>query len=484
MGIKRQALGDLFERYKAIFKDAWANRDAMAPAIRTPQEAEFLPATLALQETPIHPAPRVFMWLIISFAVITLLWAIFGKMDVVATATGKVVLDSRSKVIQPLEVAAVRAIYVKDGQSVKAGDVLVELDATSTQADVARFMEESTVASLDISRYQQLLNAQEQLNSFLQKQQKPGAFTFNQFPTVNHPKAVESAQQWALGEWDAYKARLAQLDASINRREADRRATQVLVEKHKETLPIIRQREIDYSDLLDKKFIAKHEYLELKTELIEQERDLVVQQERLAEMSASRIESEREKSQFIAETRRFWLDKLNEAKQRYDVLNQELVKAETRGRYMTLVAPVDGVVQQLAVHSQQGVVTPAQVLMVIVPQDGPIEVEAFLPNKDVGFVHAGQTAEAKLETFSFTKYGTVDGEVISVSSDAIQDEKMGLVYSMRVRLLEDHLWVEGNNVKLSPGMAATVEIKIKQRRVIEYFLDPLLKHTSESLRER
>ena len=476
MGIKRQALGDLFDRYKAVFNDAWKNRDAMTPVIRTPQEAEFLPATLALQETPIHPAPRVFMWLIISFALVTLLWAMLGKMDVVATASGKIVPDSRSKTVQPLEVAAIHAIHVSDGQLVNTGDVLIELDATASQADVARLREETLVAALDVSRYQQLLSAQQHK----QKLQ----LSFENVVDKENAMSIDNSHQWAQGEWDSYQASLAQLEASINRREADERATHAVVEKYRETLPIIQQREMDYRDLLDKKFIAKHEYLELKTSLIEQERDLAVQKERLAEMSASRVEAEREKMQFMAETRRLWLDKFNEAKQRHDALKQELVKAETRGRYMTLRAPVDGVVQQLAVHTQHGVVTPAQTLMVIVPQEGLIEVEAFLPNKDVGFVRAGQTVEVKLETFSFTKYGTVDGEVISVSSDAIQDEKMGLVYSMRVRLLEDHLFVEGNKVKLSAGMAATVEIKIKQRRVIEYFLDPLLKHTSESLRER
>ena len=120
----------------------------------------------------------------------------------------------------------------------------------------------------------------------------------------------------------------------------------------------------------------------------------------------------------------------------------------------------------------------------IVPRDGPIEVEALLPNKDIGFVRQGQEVAVKVETFSFTKYGTLKGEVIQVSSDAIQDEKLGLVFSIRVRLAEDSLMVEGNTVKLSPGMAVTVEIKTAKRRLIEYFLGPLLRYSDESLRER
>ncbi|MGL5632280.1 MAG: HlyD family efflux transporter periplasmic adaptor subunit, partial [Azovibrio sp.] len=131
-----------------------------------------------------------------------------------------------------------------------------------------------------------------------------------------------------------------------------------------------------------------------------------------------------------------------------------------------------------------GVVTSAQPLMVIVPQDNPLEVEAFVPNKDIGFIRQGQSAQVKVETFTFTKYGIVEGEVVHVSSDAIQDEKLGLIFSARVRLKKDTIWVEDRPVKLSPGMAVTVEIKTGKRRLIEYFLGPLIQYSSESLRER
>jgi hemolysin D len=159
-------------------------------------------------------------------------------------------------------------------------------------------------------------------------------------------------------------------------------------------------------------------------------------------------------------------------------------KADSRGRLMRLTSPVDGTVQQLAVHTQGGVVTEAQPLMVIVPSDNPLEVEAMFENKDIGFVKAGQEAAVKIETFQYTKYGTIDAEVATVSHDAINDEKRGLIYSSRVRMDKTTLMVDGTEVSLSPGMAVTVEVKTGSRRVIEYFLAPLLQHTSESLRER
>lgn len=474
MGAKTEALSDLLNRYRSAFKAAWQNRKATAPMIRQRHEAAFLPATLALQETPVHPAPRVAMWLIIVFVVLALVWAIFGHVDVVATATGKIVPDSRSKVIQPMETASIRTIHVRDGQSVKAGEPLIELDSTVTAADIERLRIEWLSAALEGARYQALLYAEEN----------------NESPDLQSlPQGVDETRKtselrWVTGQFTAYTARLNQLDAIIARRKAEERATYAQLEKLQQILPLTRQREADYRGLLEKNHVSRHNYLELQSELIGQERDLVAQRERLTEIQAAHTEAVRDKLHWIAESRREWLDKLYDSERRSLSLIQELVKAETRGKLMSLTAPVDGIVQQLAVHTLGGVVTPAQPLMVIVPQHGPIEVEAFLPNKDSGFVDEGQEVEVKIETFSFTKYGTIEGKIIHVSSDAIQDEKLGLVFSIKVRLNKNTILVESKEVQLSPGMAVTVEIKTAKRRLIEYFLSPLLRHSQESLRER
>lgn len=482
--VKLQALAELCQRYKAVFAHAWARRVELEPIQRKPHEYEFLPATLALQETPVHPAPKVFMRLILIFAFLLLVWSFFGRLDVVASASGKIVPDSRSKIIQPMEAASVHAIHVVDGQSVRAGDVLIELNATMAQADIDRLKAEFQTAFLDSAMYRGLLDAQEKESTLLEKKSAVLKLDTSQFPETISTMAIDAEKRLATGQLEAYKTRASQLAAVVSRYEAEHRSTQAIVEKYKQTLPIVQQREQDYQRLLDKKFVSQHAYLELKTSLIEQERTLVAEKERLSEIDASRIEAERESRQFYAETRRVWLDKLHEAEQRASSLSQEFIKATSRGDFMRLTAPVDGTVQQLAVHTIGGVVTPAQPLMTIVPTDSPIEVEAYLSNQDIGFVRSGQKVEVKIETFSFTKYGTVDGEVISVSSDAIKDEKLGLVFATRVRLDKNTLLVDGTHLRLSPGMAVTVEIKTTQRRVVEYFLDPLKRHTSEGLRER
>ena len=484
VGLKTQAFSELLRRYKTVFTEVWARRDELEPLKRTRYEYDFLPATLALQETPVHPAPKIFMRLILLFVFLLVAWSCFGKLDVVASATGKIVPDSRSKTIQPMETASVHAIHVSDGQVVKAGDNLIELDATVAQADIDRLQSEFQSAFLDTAMYNALLTAQEKESALLQKKSVTLNLDVKNFPSIIPANIVDAEQRLASGQLEAYKTRASQLAAVISRHEAEIRSTQAIVEKYQQTLPIVQQREQDYQRLLDKKFVSHHDYLELKKSLIEQERDLASETERLSEIAASRIEAERESKQFYAETRRSWLDKLHEAEQRSSSLSQEFIKATSRGQFMHLTAPVDGTVQQLAVHTVGGVVTPAQPLMTIVPTNSPIEVEAYLSNQDIGFVHAGQKVEVKIETFSFTKYGTVKGDVISVSSDAIKDEKLGLVFATRVRLDRNTIFVDGNHLNLSPGMAVTVEIKTTQRRVIEYFLDPLKRHASESLKER
>lgn len=209
-----------------------------------------------------------------------------------------------------------------------------------------------------------------------------------------------------------------------------------------------------------------------------------MQRSRLKELAASLLEARSQRAALVAETRRIALDSLNEADQKATGFGNELVKAESRGKLMTLTAPVDGTVQQLAVHTVGGVVTPAQPLMVIVPKDNPIEVEAYVENKDIGFVNPGQEAVVKIETFPFTKYGTIEAKVTHVSNDAVSDEKRGLIFPARVILARATIQVENKTVNLSPGMAVTVEVKIAQRRVVEYFLSPLMQYKDESLRER
>ncbi len=471
--LRLQAWADLLKRYANAFRHAWQHRAQMQFMQRLPHETQFLPAALSLQETPISPAPRVAMWLLIAFAVLALLWACCGHVDVVATAQGKVVPNDRSKTIQPFDTATVKAIHVIDGQVVKAGDVLIELDDTTLHADWDRVQNDLSVTRLQVARGQAMLGA---LNAALPPQlTRPAGVADAQFA---------EAQQLLAGQMAEYSAKQNRIAAEIAKHKAELHSTQELVRKLEQTVPIAKQRAQDFKKLSDKRFVSKHDYLEREQTRIEQVADLANLRSRLDEIKAALREARGQSVELLTETQRISLDSINDGEQKAAALMQDHIKVDSRSKLMQLTAPVDGTVQQLAVHTVGGVVTPAQPVMVIVPRNDALEVEAFLENKDIGFVKANQEAEVKIETFQYTKYGTIHAKVISVSHDAINDEKRGLIYSTRIKMTKSTINVDGTPVSLSPGMAVSVEIKTGKRRVIEYFLAPLLQHVNESLRER
>jgi hemolysin D len=292
------------------------------------------------------------------------------------------------------------------------------------------------------------------------------------------------AQRLLVGQANEYTARLERVGAELAQREAELRSTREMVRKLEQTVPIAQQRAADLRNLLQQNLVARHTYLEREQVRLEQEGDLATQRSRLTELDAAIRESASRRRELTAEVRRVTLDSITDGQMKSAALEQEFLKTASRDRLMRLLAPVDGTVQQLAVHTVGGVVTPAQPVMVVVPSDNPLEVEAFVENKDIGFVRPGQAAEVKIETFLYTKYGTIPATVSSVSHDAINDEKRGLIYSARVKLAESTIIVDGTEVNLTPGMVVSVEVKTGKRRIIEYFLSPLIQHTRESLRER
>ncbi len=468
-----QAWSDLVDRYRQIFSQAWQQRHETDEKNLLTHETQFLPAALALQEAPVSPAPRIAMWLLISFSIIAVLWACFGRIDIVATAQGKIVPNDGSKIIQPFEVSTVKAIHVEDGQQVKAGDLLIELDGTTEQADKDRITSDLAVFKLQVARAQAMLKA----------------LTDGKEPILVRPEHVSDsqfteAQHLLRGQYAEYQSKLALLEADINKKQAEQRSTQEIVKKLEKSLPISTQRAQNFKNLADSDNVPKDAYLQREQQRIDQEGDLATNRSRLKEIAADLAAAQEQKNALLAEANRTQLDSLNEGNQKTSSLEQDLIKAQSRSELMRLVAPVDGTVQQLAVHTVGGVVTEAQPLMIIVPKDKAVEVEAYVENQDIGFVNAGQQAEVKIQTFPYTKYGVIDATISSVSNDAINDEKRGLIYTAKVKMARGTIMVEGKEVNLSPGMAVTVEVKTGTRRVIEYFLKPFLQYKNESLRER
>ncbi|MFG6417010.1 HlyD family type I secretion periplasmic adaptor subunit [Roseateles sp. DC23W] len=466
---------ELLDRYRAIFKAAWDRRDELAGPRRMLDERAFLPAALALQETPPHPAPRRAAIVICSLFLAALLWAVVGQIDIVAVAQGRIIVSQRSKTIQPLETSVVKAIHVRDGDKVKAGDLLIELDSTLTAADSTRVGEERSAASSETLRTQALLAALGQGGS---PRMAPASLADL---TAADRASVQSQLQ---SEWADINAKLARYAAETARRQAEIATAGQLVAKLQATVPLAQQREKDFKALTEQGFVAGHAGQDRTRERIELERDLATAQARLLEAQAALTETEQGLNAYRAETRRTLQERETQASLRGRQLTEERTKADKRNALTRLTAPVAGTVQQLAVHTSGGVVTEAQVLLVLVPDDAEVTAEVVLENKDVGFVRAGQDVTIKLETFPYTRYGTVEAKVLSITADAVQDEKRGAIFPASLVLDTAVINVDGKRIKLAPGMNLTAEIKTGKRRVIDYLLSPVQKHLDESLKER
>jgi hemolysin D len=480
--VVRHPFLQLLRRYREITADAWQHRHELAGPARLADEIAFLPAALSLQETPVHPAPRRAAYAIMLFFTAAIAWSVFGQVDIVAVASGRIIVNERSKLVQPLERSVVKRILVKDGDTVRAGQPLVELDATAPLADKTSAADQLHAAQSEFIRTTALLDALEGSRNVESASRDP--IPLAAFPSTWSADAQRVALAQLHAEWADVSAKTGKLASERSRRQAEMETAAAAVAKLEATLPLARQREDDFSTLADQGFVASHAGQDRTRERIELENDLLLQRARLRETVAALRESQAARAAFVAETLRALHDRRTLADSRRVQATQEQNKATQRERLTVLAAPVSGTVQQLAVHTAGGVVTEAQTLMVVVPDEPEVTAEVAMENKDVGFVRAGQPAEIKLETFPFTRYGTVAASVKHVSADAVTDEKRGAFFPATLVLQTSQIDVDGRTVRLSPGMNLTAEIKTGQRRVVEFLLSPVVKAGRESLRER
>ena len=455
-------------------------------------ELEFLPAALEIVETPPSPIGHATVWVIVAFFLITVLWACLGKVDIVAVAQGKIVPSGRVKVIQPLESGVVKIIYVEDGQQVKKGDSLVELDSTMSGADKTRFTSELIASKLDRIRLEALLkNTKKKTKQKDSKkdEKKDGISEWElilreKIPeNIPEPQSNVMIEQWR-SQLNEYHAQLASLKERISEQHSEYNATENRIDQLNKTIPLITERTEAIKKMLSSGVVSRAQWLEVEEERITQVKDRDIQKNNLNRIRSAVIGAEQASYASAAKFQSDWLAELHQIENKIYSFEQELVKATQRQFLQNLTAPISGTVQQLATHTVGGVVTPAQELMRIVPEHGAIEVEAWLQNKDIGFVEEGHSAEIKIDTFPFTKYGVIDGEVVTLSNDAVPNEDLGLIYTAKVSMKQTQMQVNNKLVNLSPGMTVSVEVKIGKRRIIEYILSPLLRYKEESIQER
>jgi hemolysin D len=439
------ALYDVIGRHASMFVYHWRNRRLGSHNSYTAEEADFLPASLALIERPVSPTARITGLSLVLLTGGIIAWALLAHIDIIVKAPGTVIPSGRTKVIASVEVASVRAIHVMEGQRVRAGDLLIELDARMFEADERKAQTEVNAARLEVARSRALIEA-------LDKSRPPSLK-----PLVGvSPEDYEQATEHVRGQYLDYEAKLSELDGEIRRYEL--------------ALPLAQQRSDAYGEL-----VATHD---VSANAWSEKRQAVV------DLDGQLIQAQNSKTSLIAQTRREALDSLTAAETRANRATQDVARARSEVRLLTLRAPVDGSVQQLTVHTVGGVVAAAQPLMLIVPKDDSIEIEGSIENKDIGYIREGQAAAVKIDAFDYTKYGMIRGRVLLVSKDAVDDEKRGPVYKTHVRLDSTSMPVDGRQASLTPGMTVHVEIRTGSRRVIEYVLSPLLRHVHESLNER
>ncbi|WP_454720318.1 MULTISPECIES: HlyD family type I secretion periplasmic adaptor subunit [Cupriavidus] len=444
-------------------------RKQQSGAAHVPSEA-FATAAMGLANRRPARMAGITAVAVCGVAALSLVYAVFAKMDVVVSTQGKVIPSGKSKIVQPLEAGIVRAIHVRDGQAVRAGDVLIELDPTTTTADRDRMRREHLEAAADVARLTALM------------EDKPAMP-----PVEDLPADIARTQQALLTSALAeHRARLAALDAEIARKRADRDGAAASLEQIDASLPLVTKKNDMREELVKTGHIAETGLIETRLELLNFRKELALQRSRLSEAAAGLNAIRQQRAQAIAEFAARGSAGLAEASRKEAASALELVKASQRRDLQTLRAPIDGVVQQLAVTTVGGVVTQAQPLATVVPAHTALEVDAQVQNKDIGYVKPGQRVITKVETFDFTRFGYIEGEVQWVGTDAVNDPKLGPVYPVRIRLSETATpnSVNGRKGTLTPGMSVTADIRVDERRMISYFLSPLMRYKDEALRER
>ena len=431
----------------------------------------FLPAAIEVLETPANPLGRTVALVLAAFFVIAVGWAAFAEIEVVAVARGQVEPSGGVQAVEPLERGVVRRLTVSNGDRVEAGQLLIELDPTEFEVDVEQLTRERQVHLLEVARLLAMLEG------------LAGRPTDFSPPPEADAEEVAIQRQRLDSDLAAYRAQMAELRAETGRRVAERAAAAAEIVKGREILPLIAEREQALHQLMEQGNTPRPVWLEVKTAAIQTRQEIAINEARLVEAESAIFAAERQQERLAADAVRDAMAQLIEARDEVAARTVALRKARQRDAYTRLAAPVAGWVQELEKTVPGRVVNPAEPLLVIVPADAPLLVEAKVPNADVGFLRVGDPVEIKIDSFPFTRFGTLQGQLVKLSSSSIEDEELGLVYEARIAI-DDEQDERTSRIELTPGMQATAEIKTGTRTVLEFLFSPIARTADEALRER
>jgi hemolysin D len=470
-------------------------------ARRARADHEFLPAALEILETPASPVRLALILVIASLWVAGVAWAIWGQIDIVAVAAGKVQPTGRVKLIEPLVTGKVVAIPVENGRQVREGDLLLALDATEAEADRDALTTNLAALRAELARRHAALAALDHPGGPSGPAPEP-AFAPDLAP------AIRAREKGVLaGDLAELAANLAGLEARSRQSEATRARLAGTIAVKRDLIATLKERVAMRDELVDRHAGARSAVLDALERAQREEAELSSDRGQITEAEASLAVLAREMVKARESFRAEQLQKIAEAERQADELAERRAKAQALVDHLRLTAPIAGMVQALAVSTVGEVVTTGEEVMRLVPQSSSLEVEVYLANKDIGFVHPGQPATIKIETFPFTRYGTIKGTVSRVAADAIPEPEAraaegdalrrsergldraappmrNLVFPVTIKLSATRIVADGTEVPLSPGMAVTAEIKTGQRRILDYLFSPLTEVTSDAMRER
>lgn len=485
-------------------------------------DQQFLPADLEILETPPSPVRMALILLIAAFVVVALTWSWLGRIDIVAIAQGKIQPTGRIKVIQPLEPGKVAAIRVRNGMHVKAGDILIEMDQGDAEAEDADEAAAFAAWRAEAARRHAAIKAATFLASCTSCEgntaQRPAIQASLRQDISSIPEIVWAAdippqnrsreERVFASDLGQLKAAMDSIDAQIKQKEIERDHLSATVAAENNLIATLQQRVDMRATLVDRGAGTKASLIDSEETLQYQQTQIQIQMGQRAQAAANInvLNQEREKTlaAFIAEN----AQKLAEAQRQADDFQQRLIKAQLKLSRTALTSPTDGIVMGLTVTTIGQVIQSGDEIMRIVPADATLEIECYLPNKDIGFVKAGQKAVVKVESFPFTRYGTISAIVSRVADDAIPEpdaaateadpakagkgnklfagaeRTQNLMFPVTLKLDKPVMEVDGRSAPLTPGMAVSVEIATGSRRILSYVFSPLVETASEAMKER
>ena len=431
---------------------------------------DFRPAIVRLEETPPHPLGRRVLWATLLFIGALVLWSLFGRLDIVAVAEGKLVPDTYVKIVQPADGGVVKEILVREGELVKGGQVLMRMDTTLSDSDLKALTIEYQNKRIALRR----IDAQLDDAPFTQRADEP-------------PELFTQVLAQYTANRQAYQNALGQERALLEKAKHDLASAEAIRLKLVQVLPHYRQQEAAFEKLTRDGFAGRLMFTDKQRERIEKEQDLKAQNAGIASARATIAQQEMKIAQITADYRRNLQTERVDVAAQAEKSAQEVAKQTHKSEYLELRAPQDGVVKDLATHTVGTVTSPGTILMTLVPKDEILRAEVWVKNDDIGFVRERQAAKIKLASFTFQKYGMLDGEVAHVGADASGEQPKGtepLAYRTLVNLKSQVLYADGQKYRLSPGMQVSAEIHLGTRTVLEYLLSPVSKAFQEAGRER